>query len=291
MAFAEPAPARIFNTNGSDGNALITSYKDGAIEYKSSLRDNKAKSLPASKIQGIYFYEVEVFTEAIELYDSRKYAEAKVKFLECVEAYEDMQGAPNNYSTLAGFYALECSRRMFDLEGLKEGMALFKKEGLTRETQIQQLELNVFWDTVRRKDWEKVIRLADKWRERQLPVSHRAQLAYCQGLAYENLAKENPALIENALNSYNVVLSADFMASRELVVDAASKALAIYSNDAGVRSAMAAWGKPEENKNSNGYQFLREANALAKFYQQMGLDKVKPFAAEAKAFLEFEVKE
>lgn len=287
IASAADAPARIYFNDGSHDDVLIVSYKKGFATYKLNERDlNRTRKGPAA-IQSIYFYEVPIFAEAMALYQGRKYEEAKVKFLECEEAFKAVDTAPNNYGTLAGFYAMECSRRLFKLDDLSTAMEKFRKGGLTRENHLQQLEVNAFWEAVRLKDWSRLDRLAKEWRTRKVTGSQRAQISYCHGLAYEELAKKNPKLITNALNAYNMTLSADFTASIELVVAAASNALRIYSADPEVKLAIKLWGSEDENQNSAGYQRLMEANALVKLYNQAGFNSFKALSAEAKLFLKY----
>lgn len=287
IASALNAPARLYFKDGSHEDVLIEKYEKGFVLYKLNERDLNKQQKGPKDIQSIYFYEVPLFAEAIALYQGRKYAAAKKKFLECEVAYKTVDTAPNNYASLAGFYALECSRRMFDLEALSAGMEKFRKEGLTRETHLQQLEINAFWEAVRLKDWPRLDLLAKDWRKRKIPGGHRAQIAYCHGLAYENLAKKNPKLTTKALNAYNTALSADFTASMDIVVAAASKSLAIYSNDQEVQLAIKLWKTADENQNSPGYQRLLEANALAKLYNQAGFNVIKALSAEAEKFLKY----
>jgi len=287
LASALDAPARLYFKDGSHDDVLIVSYKNGFAQYKLNARDLNQTRKGPKDIEAIYFREVPIFTEAMALYKSRKYAEAKAKFLECEEAFKNVDTAPNNYGSLAGFYALECSRRSFDLDALSAGMEKFRKEGLTRENHLQQLEVNSFWEAVRLKDWERLNRLSKDWRSRKVTGSQRAQIAYCHGQALEQLSKKNPKLITDALNAYNMALSADFTSSTELVIGAASNALRIYSKDPEVKLAIKLWGSDDENQNSAGYQRLLEANALVKLYNQAGLNKIKALTDSAKSFLKY----
>ena len=289
VASALDAPARIYFKDKSHEDVLITTYKRGYVTYKLNARALNTTRKGPDTIEAIYYYEVPLFKEAMALYKGRKYAEAKVKFLECEVAYKQIDTAPNNYATLAGFFALECSRRSFDLDALSSGMEKFRKDGLTQAHHLQQLEVNAFWEAVRLKDWERLNRLALDWRTRKVTGSQRAQIAYCHGLAYEELAKKNPKLTTKALNSYNMTLSADFTASVELVIEAASNALRIYANDPEVKLAIRLWGTEDENDNGTGYLRLLEANALVKLYNQAGFDKLKPLSSDAKNFLKYEV--
>ena len=286
--FAVDAPARIMLKDASHDDVLIMQYRKGTLKYKMKKNDLNEKALPISDLDSIYFYEPRLFSDAMSLYQARDYAEAKKKFLVCQDAFKKVDTAPNNYGTLAGFYVLECSRRQFDLSALSSEQEKFRKDGLTRETHIQQLEVNAFWEAVRSKSWERLDRLSEGWRKRKVTGSQRAQIAYCHGLALEQLAKKNPKRMTEALNAYNRALSADFTASHEIVVAAANNALRIYSSNPNVQLAIKLWGTEDENKSRSGYQLLLEANTLTKLYMEAGWDAVKPLTPEYKAFLQYE---
>jgi len=288
MGQAADARARLMLKDQSQLDVLITAYGKGSVIYKMNPNDLNRTKTSLTKLDSIYFYEPPLFKEAMELYQGRKYAEAKVKFVECEKAFKKVDTAPNNYGTLAGFYVLECSRRQFDLESLSAEQEKFRKKALTRETQLQQLEVNAFWEAVRLKEWDRLDRLAEGWRHRKVAGSLRAQISYCHGLALEQLAKKDPSKEVAALNAFNMALSADFTASTEIVLAAATHALEIYASDEGVKLAMKLWGTKDEKKSSVGYQRLKEANSLAKLYVLAGFDSVKPMTPAYKAFLKYE---
>lgn len=285
---AEEAKARLMYTDASHDDVLISEYRKGQVTYRMHKNDLNRKRVSKSKFDSIYFYKPALFNEAMELYQGRKYKEAKPKFAACEQAYKNIDQAPNNYATLAGFYKLECNRRMFELDALSSEQEKFRSEALTRETQLQQLEVNAFWEAVRLKSWERLDRLAEAWRKRKVTGSQRAQIAYCHGLALEQLAKKDPKRLTDALNAYNRALSADFSASHEIVIASANNALRMYASDPKVKLAMKLWGTEDENKASGGYQRLLEANTLVKLYKQAGWDATKELAPEYKDFLKFE---
>jgi len=202
-------------------------------------------------------------------------------------AYKSIDTAPNNYSSLAGFYKMECSRRMFDLSSLSQEMEKFLKTGLTRESHIQQLEVNAFWEAVRLKEWDRLDRLAQAWQKRKVTGSQRAQIAYCHGVALESLSKKDPHKLSKALIAYNIVMSADFTASVELVIRATSNTLALYDRDEGVKQAIRFWKTEDENPNSTGYLRLMEANAVVKLYKQAGFDQILPLKANFVKFQKY----
>lgn len=288
-ASAEPAAARLMYNNGAHDDALVLSYSKGLATYKLNARALNIVRVGPPKLEAIYFYEPKIFSEAMSLYRGRNYAEAKTKFAACETAFRAMDTAPNNFASLGGFYKMECSRRMGDLDALSSELQKFRNKGLTRETHLQQIEVNIFWEAVRLKDWERLDRLAKAWRKRRVSGSQRAQIAYCHGLALENLAKKDPNRLTEALNAYNRALSADFTASMEIVLDAANNALRIYASDVQIKLAIKLWQTEDENPNSGGHQRLLEANTLVKLYKQAGFDTVKPLKPEYTEFLKYSV--
>jgi hypothetical protein len=151
----------------------------------------------------VYFYQPADFTEAMELYKSRNYKDAAEKFAAVEEAYSKINEIEGNPSTLAGFYQLECLRRMEDLEGLMAKAETYDPENLLQEFHKVQYEIySVFWDAVRTKGWTRLDAIAndEKWRNRKLPGNLRAQISYCHGLAQEGMDKPI-----KALNAYQLL--------------------------------------------------------------------------------------
>ena len=279
--------ARLFFSDQSQENVIVLSYRKGVVTYKLRPNDLNRVQARAPRLESIYFMKPRTFSEAMSLYNGRKYAEAKEKFIECEKLFKSVDTAPNNYASLAGFYKMECSRRLFDLDALGEEMEVFLKDGLTRETQLQQLEVNVFWEAVRLKDWDRLDRLAESWRKRKVTGNQRAQIAYCRGVALENLSKKNPKLITKALNAYNMVLTADFTASMELVVNAANNILSLYDKDEEVQQAIRFWKTEDEDENSAGHLRLLEAHSVVKLYRQAGFEAFKPLSEAHKKFFKY----
>ena len=287
MGHAEEARARLMYSDESHDDVIVLSYKNGTLTYKLTPQDLNRVRVRAPRLEAIYFKQPKIFAEAMSLYSGRKYAEAKEKFTQCEKMFRAMDTAPNNYASLAGFYKMECSRRMFELDALSEEMEKFLKTGLTRETHLQQLEVNAFWEAVRLKDWDRLDRLAQAWRKRKVTGGQRTQIAYCHGLALEQLAKKNPKLLTKALNAYNMALSADFTASMEIIAEAASNALRLYEKDPELQLAIKLWKTEDENPNSTGYQRLMEAHSLVKLYGQAGFGQFKPLKDSYKKFLKY----
>lgn len=289
ITLAEYAPARLLYNDGSHDDVLMISYSAGTANYKISKQSLDVQRVRKPKLESVYLYEPPIFSDAMSLYRARNYTEAKLKFAECEVAFKAVDTLPDNYATLAGFYKMECSRRMFDLTALSSELEKYRKNGLTRENHLQQLEIYAFWEAVRLEDWERLDRLAlsPAWRNRKLPASLRVQIEYCHALALDHLAQKDPGKVTDALNAYGRAMNANAATSIEIVLEAANRALLIYSNDKDVKIAMRRWKTEDEKPNSIGHQRLLEANALVKFYQQSGFDEIRPLEPASEKFTKY----
>lgn len=249
-------------------------YREGRVAIGST-------DMKISKAKSIYLMEPKEFTQAVDLFQARKYAEAKAKFAAIKTLYKSMEAMPGNHSALAAFYEMECMRKLGDLEGLAAAAAKFIKDPLTRDFQRSQVDLYVFWDAVRTKGWARIDALAKEREAERLPNFLRAQIGYCHGLALEALGKPT-----RALNAYNIALTADSGASEELTRQAALNIMRIHKADPGVQLAIKLWGTPDENKNTQGYYRLLEAASVAKLYGSI-LGGGTPLPVEYKALLKY----
>ena len=288
---------RLLYSNGSHDDVYVISYKAGVATYRTNMRSLNILQAKKPALEAIYFYEPQIFTEAMNLYRAKNYSEAKVKFAECEASFKSVDSLPDNYATLAGFYKMECSRRSGDLEALSAELEKYRKDGLTRENHHLQLEVYTFWEAVRLKDWARIDRLAmgDSWQGRKVPSELRVQIEYCHALALDELAKEglkegskeDPSRWGAAINAYNRVLSADATASIDLVLMAANNLMRIYSEDKGVQAAMKNRKDGANKTFSAGDQKLMEANTLAQYYKQVGFHEIQPLSADYEEFLKY----
>lgn len=232
----------------------------------------------------VYFYQPPEFTEALELYKSRNYKDAAEKFAATEEAYSKVNEIKGNPSTLAGFYHLECLRRMEDLEGLMAKAGTYDPENLLQDFHKLQYEMyGVFWDAVRTKGWTRLDAIAndEKWRNRKLPGNLRAQIAYCHGLAQEGM--EKPV---KALNAYNNAFVADFSASEEITRKSATNCLRILLDHKDVKTAMKLYPTADYSDDSNGAMLIKEGTALLKLWEKV-LGSGEKVPDKYKAFLKF----
>lgn len=288
-ASAEPEPAkcRLFFSTGGHEDVFILGYKAGTATYRTSLKSLNILQVKKPKLEAVYFYEPEIFTEAMNLYRERQYTEAKTKFAECETNFKSVDSLPGNYATLGGFYKLECNRKLNELEALSAELEQYSKNNLSKEVHFLQLEVYSFWEAVRLKEWERLDLLAKEWQSRKIPAEIRVQVEYCHALALDELQKGDPSRLDEALNAYNRVLSADATASIDLVLKSVNSLLRIYSEDPGVQLAMKNWNTNDQKTGSAGYQRLMEASTLVDYYKQVGFNDIQPLSDDFKKFSEY----
>ena len=275
------AEALLSKPDGEYFRAWIIAGTKTAIRYKMAKVAAGFKDAKVTDFATIYLMDPPEFSAAIDLFEGRKYKEAQEKFAEVKAASEPIAKLKDNYHTLSAYYELECMRKLGDYEGLATALQSFIKEPLSRDYQLRQLDLYVMWDAVRTKSWDRLVIIASERDNEILPGDQRAQVAYCKGLALDNLDRGREALI-----AYGVAVTADSGASEQITQQAALNALVIYFKDEEVQTAIRNWGTEDENKNSPGYTRLIEAGALAKMYEQF-LTVGKPLTGDYKTLLKY----
>ncbi|MGD1978943.1 MAG: hypothetical protein PVJ98_06105 [Akkermansiaceae bacterium] len=265
----------------------FTGYMVDANEKEFLWRENAQSTLTRRQRLAsctVYFIHPEEYIEALELYKSRNYKDAAEKFAACAKDYERFKEVPANPGVLAGFYEMECYRRLEDLETLMKLAETFVPDTLLHEDQKLQYEIyKVFWDAVRTKGWARLDAICDdpKWRKRKMPGSLRAQIAYCQGLAREGIGKPI-----KALNSYNGAFVADFAASEEITRKSALNCLRIILAHEDVKTAMELYSTEDYSDDSNGAVLIQEATALLKLWDKV-LGGGEKMPAQYKVFLKY----
>jgi tetratricopeptide (TPR) repeat protein len=258
----QQAPAMLIYDDGTSDNIFIVAATKTMVRFKSTPQAIDTEDINISSVQAVYILEPKMYRDAMELYQARKYAEAKELFAQVKAMYKPTAALDNNYSTLGAFYELECMRRLGDLEGLSKALEGFRKEGLTREHQLRQLEIYVFWDAVRTKSWERLAALGEARLQEKLPSYQRAQVAFCVAQAYEALKQSS-----KALNAYNTAMVSDAGATEEIADKSALAIMRIHQASPEVQLAIKLWGTEDENKASTGYMHLQEAAAVAGLYE------------------------
>jgi len=223
------------------------------------------KKMRIAQPEAIWLIEPPAYTEAMELFQGRKYEEALKKFQEVRETYRKLLELPDNHSSLSAFYAMECLRhlgRLDDLAKAEESFLPDDRNSLTRPYHQSQLEFFTMWMAVRAKDWSRLEIIAREYLAKNIPGYQRAQAGYCLGLALEGLKRP----IE-AINAYNIAMTADTGASEVITADAALNALRLYTEDKDVQLAIKFHGTPDEDPNFVGALRLKEAASLASLFE------------------------
>jgi hypothetical protein len=277
-------PALLVEEGGANVKVWLTAATKTAIRYRETEVAVDTKDAKISDYAAIYLYEPRPYSAAMDLFQGRKYEEAKAAFAALKERFKPLQALENNHGTLAAYYEMECLRKLGDLEGLAAALQDFSKGSITREYQLRQLELYVLWDAARSKSWDRLELLTKERINSRLPGDQRAQVAYLHGLAMEG--RNQP---EQALFAYQTAITADAGASEDIVRLAALRVLAIMEADPEVKTAIKTWGTPDENKNSKGYFKLIEACAISELFE-MTLGAGTPLPAEYKMFLKYKPK-
>ncbi len=231
------------------------------IRFREAPQAMDTKDARLSDFGGMYILEPKEVTEAFDLYESRKYSEAREAFGKIKARFKPLQALDNNPSTVAAFFEMECMRHLEDLEALNKELSTFIKDPLTSESQLRQLEIYVLWDAARTKSWDRLDILCRERQEVKLPPEQRAQIGYLHGMALEGMGKPL-----DALNGYQIAMTADAGASEVITRKSAIRVMEIIKADPEVQHAINVWGTEDEQKGSKGYALLQEAGAMTVLY-------------------------
>lgn len=254
------------------------------IGYYETERGVDSKAMPISKPQAIWLIEPPEYNEAMELYQGRKYSEAREKFAVVREKFSKLVELPDNHSSLAAYYEMECLRKLGDLDGLKAAQEKFlpvDRQSLTRKHQLDQIELYTLWEAIRVKEWSRLVLLGKEWLGKDIAGYQRAQVGYCLGLALEG--EEKPI---EAINAYNIGMTADTGASEKITAEAARNAMRLYLADDSVKLAIKLHGTPDEDPQSAGALRLIEGASLASLYK-LTLGGGEPLPSAGQKLIEY----
>jgi hypothetical protein len=281
-ASAALAPVDLAFPDGTRQDAWVEVASAVAIRYKDKPEAGASKDLLISQLASLFFYEPSDFSEAMALFKGRKYTEAVVKFEACAAAYKETHGAPGNYSSLARYYAMECQRKLGNLDQLAKMRDGFDKTRLAREADRVQFDLYQLWETLAKPTWDRLDDEAKQWLERKdLSGPQRAQAAYCLGMACENLGR-----IEEAAIAYGTAMTASGGEEETVIREAALASMRTYLNDPLVKTAMSVFGTAREAPASAGHLRLLEACGLAEAFPKR-LSAGRPLPPEFAELLKF----
>ena len=265
-------PATLVVADGSTRVIELVSASHDAIRYRVPGDSGGIQDLGLKGGVTVFVPEPADYTAAMELYRARNYRDARKWFAAVKERFHPIEGLEDSISTLAAYHEMECLRKLGDLDGLAAALKKFSKGALSRDYQNDQLALYVLWDAVRTKDWNRLLALTAARAAERLPGDQRAQVAWCEGLALENLGRAEQALV-----SYQIAITADAGDSEKITSQAALRVLSIYRKDAEVRAALA--GK----ESAGGERKLAQAQAVAALFE-LSLGNGAPLPKEFREF-------
>lgn len=265
-AGAAPAPrsfeALLIRADGSSEPAFLLTATKVSIRYRTAREGTEIHDRKISELAKVHFTEPAEYRTALDLFQARRYHEAKEIFAELRNRFEAVATLPDNPGSLAAFHELECLRKLGDLEGLSAALQKFNKDPLVRENHQRQIEMYIFWDAVRTKNWSRLDALAKERQKQRLPGFQRAQVAYCHALALEGLNRP-----KEALDAYDRALTADIGASEEIARKSALAILRIHLGDPAVKEALKRPDALPDPKTSPVGARIAEARAVAKLFQ------------------------
>ncbi|MDP0491227.1 MAG: hypothetical protein Q7Q71_09290 [Verrucomicrobiota bacterium JB023] len=273
------AEAFITDENGSS-KVWIEAASERTIRHRDQPRSLNRTDSALSRTNVFFFIPAE-YEKAMRTFKSQNYEQARTEFAAAKEKYAFVDDVPGNYSTLSGFYEMECARILGDYDGLESLFAKFQPEPLLHQVHITQTELYSLYPAVKSEDWGRLAILCGNWEEKELPGSLRAQVEYCHGLALEGLGR-----LEDALIAFNKAFVADYTASEVITKKSALACFRIYSKHPEVELARSLHGTPDENPNSSGALLLTEAAALTDLWDK-ALGSGEKLPADYRAFAKY----
>ena len=242
-------------------------------------RDKSPAKTSATRVKG--FPNSREFSVALDLYQGRKYQDARMAFSEMKSRHRAAVPPDHEAAVLAAFYEMESMRKLGDWDGLANALKEFGRHPSLGEVREKQLELSALWSLVSIKNWEELERYTGKRVHARLPADQRAQVAYFYGLALQNQGR--PFV---ALNAYNVAMTADAGASEDTARQAALQVLEIHHADQEVQTAIKKWTDADRNTEDPGLFRLREAAAVATLFEQ-SLGAGASLPTELREFLKY----
>jgi len=259
----------------------ITSVGTTGIRYYQTAQTTSVSELALSQARTIFFPESQSFVGAMQQFRGRDYRAAAGSFAKVAAEFEIVRPLPNNPSSRAAFFEIECYRLLGDYTKMSEKMGAFNKSGISRENELRQLDLNLMWEAVGRKAWDRLENLVREHANTRMPGNQRAQVAYCTGLVHENKGE-----IKEAIAAYNEAMIVDAAASEVVARMAALAILGIHHADPDVKAARDAWGSDDLKPSSPGYAKLLEAGAVARIYETF-IGAGAPLPDQFKAYLDY----
>lgn len=274
------APAMIVKSDGDADRIWVEAASEKTVRYREDPKSLNRKDA-ALRTVAVKFFTPPEFTIAQDHFENRNYEEAQPAFAKAREKFKFTQDVPGNFATLAGFYEIECARKLGNYEEMENLFKKFIPDPLLMQTDKTQLELIPLYNAVRSQDWPRLNILCEEWADKKVPGRIRAQIEYCHGMALDGLGK-----LEDSLIAFNKAFVADYTGSEVLTKKAVLACFAIYEKHPDVALARKLHGTPDEDPNSAGALLLVEAAALVELWNS-ALGRGDALPAEFKSFLKY----
>ena len=274
--------AIVVPNEGNPQRIWINEVSGTGIRYYQTATTTALSDFALSQAKTIFFPEPRALSTAIQQFRGRDYRTAMDGFAKVAAEFQPVRTLPNNPSTRAAFFQIECLRLLGEYERMSEKLGAINKSGLTRENELRQLELNLMWEAVGSEAWDRLESLVRERGDSSMPGNQRAQVAYCTGLVHEQ--KEE---FKQAIDAYNEAMIVDAAASEVVARMAAIGILRILDADPEVQAAREAWGTDKERPNSAGHGKLLEAGAVARIYESF-VSAESPLPDAYKPYLEYQ---
>ena len=143
------------------------------------------------------------------------------------------------------------------------------------------MEINGLWDAVRTRTGTGSINSPEFYSPGACPATSAPKPPTATASRWNTSASPIEALI-----AYNTAMTADAGASEEIARQAALGVMRIHRADAEVQAAIAAWGAPDDNRDTPGFFRLREAASVAALFE-LSFGAGTPLPADFKEFLKY----
>jgi len=273
--------AIVVPNEGGPMRVWIHQVSPTGLRYYDTAQTTATSELGMNQFRTVFFPEAPSFREAMQKFYSRDYAEAAKSFASVATEFQVVRRLPNNPSSRAAFFEMECLRLLGEYKKMSEKLGSFNKRSITRENELRQLELNLMWEAVGSEAWDRLESLTNQHAQSRMPTNQRAQVAYCKGLVLRNKGETKAAI-----DAYNEAMIIDAAASEVVARMAALEILRIHDADPEVQAAREMWERGDLKPSSPDYARLLAVGAVARIFEDFvgaGRQLPDPF----KVYLEY----
>lgn len=255
---AKPAPAKLIIDDTDFEDVFLVAASDTKVRFQRSEFGQSTEDMEREFIQSIYFIEPDEFAAAKRTFDLGDYETALKQMQAVKREYRTLNNLPGNYSSLAGFYEMECLRNLGRLTELKEARLNFDPTGLTRQYQREQIDLYRLWEQMADESWRSLANTAPDLALSTRVSGLRAQYGYLGGMGMMNASQPI-----KALNSFAIAMTADGGASKKIARESAIQSLEILLADESTTFAREQEAAGAEDYNPQSVGALRNVQAGA----------------------------